>query len=42
MSWKHGDSLLLHQQIKNKQQLNIQDPGLWEIQDGPLAFPSSW
>ena len=25
----------------DKQQLKIKEPGLWEIQDGHLAFPSS-
>ena len=24
----------------DKQQLKIKEPGLWEIQDGSLAFPS--
>ena len=42
MSWKHGDSLLLNQEIKmDKQQLKIKEPGLWEIQDSRLAFASS-
>ena len=25
----------------DKQQLKIKEPGLWEIQDGQLTFPSS-
>ena len=41
MFLKHGNSLLLNQEIKNKQQLKIKEPGLWEIQDGCLAFPGS-
>ena len=41
MFLKHGNSLLLNQEIKNKQQLKIKEPGLWEMQDGHLAFPSS-
>ena len=41
MSLKHGNSLLLNQEIKNKQQLKIKEPGLWEIQDDCLAFPGS-
>ena len=43
MSLKHGDSLLLNQEIKNGKATakKIKEPGLGEIQDGHLAFPSS-
>ena len=41
MSLKHGDSLLLNQEIKNGKATakKIKEPGLGEIQDGRLAFP---
>jgi len=36
------NSLLLNQELKmDKQQMKIKEPGLWEIQDGCVTFPSS-
>ena len=42
MSLKHGNSLLLNQEIKNGQTTaKTKEPGLREIQEGPWAFPGA-